>query len=221
MSKEIQTQHEAVDYLVDPHLSTSVKRFLKPLNAGGPPLETLSVADARGALVAAQAAVQVDMSGIEETERTINCDGFTIVLNIVRPKNSKCDVPVFIFIHGGGWVLGDYPTHKRMVRDLVVLTGFAGVFVNYTPSPEAQYPQALREIHGAAKWVAANGKEIQVDPSKMGIVGNSVGGNMTAAVSMMANANGGPAFKAQILYGLSPMPISRRNPGCVSANNAF
>jgi acetyl esterase len=199
MSKEVQTQHEAVDYLVDPHLSTSVKEFLKPLNAGGPPLETLSVADARAALVAAQAAVQVDMSGIEETERTITCDGFTIVLNIVRPKGSTAVLPVFIFIHGGGWVLGDYPTHKRMVRDLVVLTGFAGVFVNYTPSPEAQYPQALREIHGAAKWVAANGKEILVDASKMGIVGNSVGGNMTAAVSMMANANGGPAFKAQIL----------------------
>jgi acetyl esterase len=199
MCNEVQTQHEAVDYLVDPHLSTSVKEFLKPLNAGGPPLETLSAADARAALVAAQAAVKVDLSGIEEAERTITCDGFTIVLNIVRPQGSTAVLPVFIFIHGGGWILGDYPTHKRMVRDLVVLTGFAGVFVNYTPSPEAQYPQALREIHAAAKWLAANGNEILVDPSKMGIVGNSVGGNMTAAVNLMAKANGGPVFKAQVL----------------------
>jgi acetyl esterase len=199
MQHEAQMQHEAVDYAVDPHLSKSVREFLKPLNAGGPPLESLSKEDARAALVAAQAAVKVDLSGIEEAQRTITCDGYTIVLNIVRPKGSTGVLPVFIFIHGGGWVLGDYPTHKRMVRDLVILTGFAGVFVNYTPSPEAQYPEPLREIHAAAKWLVAHGEEILVDSSKMGIVGNSVGGNMTAAVSLMAKANGGPNFKAQVM----------------------
>jgi acetyl esterase len=199
MSKEAQKQQEPIDYATDPHLSRSIKEFLKPLNAGGPPIESLSKEDARNVLVTAQKAVPVDLSGIDETQRTITCDGFTIVLNIVRPQGSKEILPVFIFLHGGGWILGDYPTHKRMVRDLVVLTGFAGVFVNYTPSPEAQYPQALKEIHGAAKWLAAHGEDILVDGSKLGIVGNSVGGDMAAATTLMAMANGGPDFKVQIL----------------------
>ena len=117
----------------DPRLSRGLKAFLKVRNSsGGPPLETLPPHSAREVLVSAQASVPVDLSGIEELEKTITADGYTIKLNVVRPEGVKGKLPVFIFIHGGGWVLGDYPTHKRMVRDLVVLTGFAGVFVNYT-----------------------------------------------------------------------------------------
>lgn len=125
----------------DPRLSTEVKAFLKLLNSGdGPPLETFPPLEARQVLVDAQAAFKVDLSGIDESEKTITADGYSIVLNIVRPEGVKGTLPVFIFIHGGGWVLGDYPTHKRMVRDLVVLSGFAAVFVNYTRTPDAQYP---------------------------------------------------------------------------------
>jgi acetyl esterase len=116
----------------DPRLSRGVKEFLNVLNSGGVGLETLSPLEARQVLVDAQASVTVDLSGIEESEKTITTDGYSITLNIVRPEGVKGTLPVFIFIHGGGWVLGDYPTHKRMVRDLVVLSGFAGVFVNYT-----------------------------------------------------------------------------------------
>jgi acetyl esterase/lipase len=140
-SPNIQSE-KPLEVAVDPRLSRGVKAFLKVLNsAGGPPLEALPPLEAREVLVGAQASVQVDLSGIEESEKTISADGYTIKLNIVRPEGAKGKLPVFIFIHGGGWVLGDYPTHKRMVRDLVVLTGFAGVFVNYTRTPDARYPQ--------------------------------------------------------------------------------
>src|SRR5689334_11726409 len=106
-----------VEVEVDPRLSRGVKAFLKVLNsAGGPPLESLSPLEAREVLVGAQASVQVDLSGIEESEKTIDTDGYSIKLNIVRPEGVQGTLPVFIFIHGGGWVLGDYPTHKRMVR---------------------------------------------------------------------------------------------------------
>ncbi len=98
----------------------------------------------------------------------------------------KGKLPVFMFIHGGGWVLGDYPTHKRMVRDLVVLTGFAGVFVNYTRTPDARYPQAINEVYSATKWVAEHGDEIDVDGKNLAVVGNSVGGNMTAVTALKA-----------------------------------
>jgi acetyl esterase/lipase len=162
-------------------------------------LETLPAIEARQVLVDAQASVQVDLSGIEESERTITADGYTITLNIVRPEGVKGTLPVFIFIHGGGWVLGDYPTHKRMVRDLVVLSGFAGVFVNYTRTPDAQYPRAINEIYAATKWVAEHGEEIGVDGKNLAVVGNSVGGNMTAVTTLQAKEKGGPHIKLQIM----------------------
>lgn len=183
----------------DPRLSKETKAFLQELNSAGVALETLTPLAARQVLVDAQASVQVDLSGIDESEKTITADGYTIALNIVRPAGVKGTLPVFMFIHGGGWVLGDYPTHKRMVRDLVVLSGFAAVFVNYTRTPDAQYPQAINEIYAATKWVAEHGEEIEVDGKNLAIVGNSVGGNMSAVTTLMAKEKGGPQIKLQIL----------------------
>tara|TARA_R110002050_G_scaffold67407_2_gene145878 strand:+ start:10911 stop:11948 length:1038 start_codon:yes stop_codon:yes gene_type:complete len=194
-------QAQVKDYQTDPHLNSGIKEFLKILNApGGQPLESLSKEEARQVLIGAQASVRVDLSGIEESEKTISQDGYTIKLNLVRPKDVKEKLPVFIFIHGGGWILGDYPTHKRFVRDLVVETGYEAVFVNYTPSPEAKYPQAVNEIYAATKWVAANGNEINVDGSNMGIIGNSVGGNMTAVTALKSLENNGPKIKALVMF---------------------
>lgn len=188
------------DYATDPHLTPAVKAFLKPLNAGGAPLESLPVADARNVLVGAQNAFKVDLSGIEESEKEITADGYKIKLNIVRPAGAKGKLPVFMFIHGGGWVLGDYPTHKRMVRDLTVLTGYVGVFVNYSLAPETKYPQPVNEVYAAAKWIAAHGNEINVDGTKLGIVGNSAGGNLATASALMAKEKGTPLYKVQILF---------------------
>jgi acetyl esterase len=190
---------ESPDYLVDPHLSPAVKAFLRPLNAGGPGVESLSEEDARNLLINLQASVKVDVSGIDESEKTITQDGYKVKLTIVRPKGKNKKLPVFIFTHGGGWVLGDYPTHKRSVRDLVVASEYAAVFVHYTLSPEAHYPQAINEIYAAAKWVSAHGDEINVDGKNMAAVGNSAGGNMTTALCMIAKDKGGPGIKLQIL----------------------
>ncbi|WP_165042258.1 alpha/beta hydrolase [Dysgonomonas sp. ZJ709] len=189
---------KAPDYLKDPHLSPAVKEYLKVLNSGGP-VEALSKEDARNVLVTVQKGVKVDLSGIEESEKIINNKDYPVKLNIVRPKGIKEKLPVFIFIHGGGWILGDYDTHKRMVRDLVVESGYAAVFVNYTPSPEAKYPQAINEIYAATKWVAEHGSEINVDGKNLALVGNSVGGNMAIATSLLAKKNKGPHIKLQIL----------------------
>ncbi|MGA0557092.1 alpha/beta hydrolase [Larkinella sp. VNQ87] len=185
----------------DPALSPGVKTFLAALNsAGGPPLETLPPAEARLGLVGLQASYEVDLSGIDVSEKTITSEGYTVKLHIVRPAGVTETLPVFIFIHGGGWVLGDFPTHQRLVRDLVVLSGYCAVFVNYTPSPEARYPQAIHEIYAATKWVAENGAEINVDGSRLAVVGNSVGGNMTAVTTLLAKEKGGPDIKLQILF---------------------
>lgn len=192
---------QTVPVAQDPRLSVGVKSFLHELNsAGGPPLETLSPKDARQALVDVQASVPVDVSGIDESEKTITADGYTIKLNIVRPVGNTATLSVFIFIHGGGWVLGDYLTHQRLVRDLVVASGYVAAFVNYTPSPDAQYPQAINEIYAATKWVAENGDQINVDGTKLAVVGNSVGGNMTAVTCLKSKELGGPDIKFQLMF---------------------
>ncbi len=196
MSESIETL-EVAD---DPRLSPGTKEFLKVLNSPAPPeLEKLTPAEARKVLESAQASAKVDYSGIEESEKTILADGFEILLNVVRPEGAGGKLPVLLFIHGGGWVLGDYPTHRRMVRDLVVNSGFAAVFVNYTRTPEAVYPQQINEIFAALRWVAENGDEINVDGQNLAVVGNSVGGNMTAVTALKAKAEGGPEIKLQIL----------------------
>jgi acetyl esterase/lipase len=197
-----------MEVAADPRLSRGVKAFLKVLNSSGaPPLETLPPLEAREVLVNAQASAPVDMSGIEESDKSIGADGYKIELKVVRPKGVKGRLPVFIFIHGGGWVLGDYPTHKRMVRDLVVLTGFAGVFVNYTRTPDARYPQAINEIYAATRWVAEHGAEIEVDGKNLAVVGNSVGGNMTAVTALKAKEKGGPNIKLHIMM----WPVTNAN----------
>lgn len=184
----------------DPQVFTEVRSFLKALNSGdGKPLEQLSVADARGILVGAQKSVEVNYSGIEESEKVISQNGYKVKIHITKPKGAKANAPVFIFIHGGGWVLGDYPTHRRLVRDLVVESGAVAVFPDYTPSPEAQYPVAINEIYAAIQWVAENGKEIGVDGKNLAVAGNSVGGNMTAAITLMAKDKKGPQIKLQVL----------------------
>lgn len=183
----------------DPAISKGTKEFLTALNTGGPGLETLTYEDARQVLIGAQQSVEIDFSGIQESEKKIVADGYEIKLNIVKPAGATEILPVFIFIHGGGWILGDYPTHKRMVNDLVVLSGAAGVFINYSPSPESHFPQAINEIYAATKWIAENGVEIGVDGKNLAIIGNSVGGNMSAVTAIRAKENNGPEIKLQIL----------------------
>lgn len=184
----------------DPNIGRETREFLKALNSGdGKPLETLTPKDARSVLVGAQKSVNFDYSDIEESERTITQDGQTIKIHIVKPKGSKAVLPVFMFFHGGGWVLGDYPTHKRLVRDLVVNSGAIAVFPDYTPSPEARFPVAINQAYAATKWVSEHGEEIGVDSSRLAVAGNSVGGNMAAVVALMAKDKNGPKLKQQVL----------------------
>jgi acetyl esterase/lipase len=141
------------------------------------------------------------------SEKTITADGKSIKLTIVRPVGAKGALPAFMFFHGGGWILGDFPTHERFVRDLVTDSGAVAVFVNYTPSPESHYPVAINEAYAATKWVADNGAQINVDGKRLAVTGNSVGGNMAAVVALMAKAKGAPALRAQVLF----WPVTNAN----------
>ena len=178
----------------------NTQAFLDALNAGtGKPLEQLSPKDARAVLVGAQAGVKLTLPKGDVSQKTIQVDGQSISLTIVRPAGVKGELPAFMFFHGGGWVLGDFPTHERLVRDLVAGSGAVAVFVNYTPSPEAHYPVAINQAYAATKWVAEHGKQINVDGKRLAVAGNSVGGNMAAVVALMAKDKGTPALRFQAL----------------------
>ncbi|GAB3041659.1 alpha/beta hydrolase [Spirosoma pulveris] len=199
----------------DPQIFSEVRDFLQALNAGdGKPVEALGPTDARQVLTGAQQSVEVDYSGIVETEKTISQNGYQVNVHIVKPDHVQNGAPVFIFIHGGGWVLGDYPTHRRLVRDLVVGSGAVAVFPDYTPSPEAQYPTAINEIFAVTEWVADHGAEIGVDGTNLAVAGNSVGGNMSAVIALMAKAKNGPKIKLQVLL----WPVTNADFGTDSYN---
>lgn len=183
-----------------PGVEHNTQAFLEALAAGGgKPLEQLSPKDARAVLSGAQNSVKVDLSGVEVSERSIKVGEQNVNLTIVRPAKVEGQLPVFMFFHGGGWVLGDYPTHQRLIRDLVVGSGAVAVYVNYTPSPEAQYPTAINQAYAATRWVAEHGKEIGVDGQRLAVAGNSVGGNMAAVVALMAKEQKTPALRFQLL----------------------
>ncbi|WP_409076290.1 alpha/beta hydrolase (plasmid) [Pantoea sp. C3] len=182
-----------------PQPTAGVAAFLKVLNSGnGKPIEQLSPKDARAVLTGAQEGVVLPPAEI--SEKTINVLGKPLKLTIVKPANIKGILPVFMFFHGGGWVLGDFPTHERLVRDLVNESGAAAVFVNYDPSPEAHYPVAITQAYEATKWVAEHGAEIGVDGKRLALVGNSVGGNMVAAVALQAKQFKTPAIRYDVMF---------------------
>src|SRR5262245_10833383 len=136
-------QTTAVNPAQNPKVEHRIRRFLKALNSGGgKPMETMTPAEARKVLVDAQASVRLNLPACDIEAKTITQDGLRVSLTIVRPAGSKAVLPGFIFVHGGGWVLGDFPTHERFVRDLVADSRFTAASVHHTPSPAARYPTA-------------------------------------------------------------------------------
>ncbi|MDB4979934.1 MAG: putative lipase, partial [Myxococcales bacterium] len=121
-------------------------------------------------------------------------------VRIVRPKDATGTLPVIVYTHGAGWVLGNAQTHDRLVRELATGTGAAVVFPEYTRSPEARYPQAIEECWTAALWVASGSAPVGLDSSRMAIAGDSVGGNLAIALTLLAKQRGGVTFRRQVLF---------------------
>lgn len=129
---------------------------------------------------------------------TTHVDGTEV--RIVRPPGATGPLPVIVYLHGAGWVFGNFHTHERLVRELAVGTGAAVVFPEYSRSPEARYPVAIEENYAVAKWVAEHGAENGLDSTKIAIAGDSVGGNMTAALTLLAKQRGDVTFRQQVLF---------------------
>jgi acetyl esterase/lipase len=123
-----------------------------------------------------------------------------VAARIVKPPGATGTLPVLLYIHGAGWVFGNAHTHDRLVRELAVGIGAAVVFPEYDRSPEARYPVALEQSYTVAQWVVDEGSSNGLDASRFAIAGDSVGGNMTAALTLLAKERGGPKLAAQVLF---------------------
>jgi acetyl esterase len=167
--------------------------------AGGPPIYTLSPQAARAVLDRAQAGDVAMAPAVVEPHTIPGGPDGEISITVVRPVDRNGSLPAVVYTHGGGWILGNFATHERLVRDLVAQSGAAFVFVNYTPSPEARYPVAIEQVYATAKWVAAYGAELGLNGRRLAVAGESVGGNMTAALTLLAKERGGPVIRYQAL----------------------
>ena len=173
-----------------------------------PFLYELSPAEARAVLDELQAA-PIDKLPVDDRWTTVPADVGDVRVRIVRPPDAVGTLPVILYMHGGGWVLGNADTHDRLVRELAVGTGAAVVFVEYDRSPEARYPVAIEQGYATAQWIVREGAANQLDPDRIAVAGDSVGGNMTAALTLMAQGARRRALRAPV----DVLPGHRRRDG--------
>jgi acetyl esterase len=191
-----QTPNAATDTRIDPQ----IRSFLAELNQDSSPFWELPQPKPQEILTALQSKTPVDMSGVTTVEKTITQDGRNVKLYIMTPERVSGKPGVLFFIHGGVWIVGNFQNHRRLLRDLVAGSGQIGVFVEYTPLPEAKYPTQMEETYAALKWVAAHAADFGADGSRIAVAGNSVGGNMTAALALMTKDKNGPKIALQVLF---------------------
>jgi acetyl esterase/lipase len=123
-----------------------------------------------------------------------------VKVRIVKPVGATSRLPTILYMHGGGWILGNAGTHDRLVRELAVGVNAAVAFVEYNRSPEAHYPVAIEQGYATARWIVAKGATEGLDPARLAVAGDSVGGNMAAALAIMAKQRGDVRFLQQSLY---------------------
>ena len=183
----------------EPELEPHTQQFVDSLS-NAPPIYTLSPADARSVLARTQSApVGKPRAQIEDTTFPVGPTG-SVAVRFVRPADTTEILPVVVYCHGGGWILGDRDTHDRLVREIAVGAKAALIFVDYARAPEARFPVAIEQVYAATCHVADHGADLRIDPSRLAVVGDSVGGNMAAALTLMAKQRRGPKIAFQVLF---------------------
>jgi len=194
-----QSANAAPNVANDPHLDPQVRSFLVQIDKDSSPFWKLPQPKPQEILTGLQSQTSVDMSGVTTTEQTITQDGYHVKIYIMKPEHVTGKPGVLLFLHGGVWIVGNFQNHQRLLRDLVVGSGQIGVFVEYTSLPAAKYPTQPEECYAALKWIAAHADEFGADGSRIAVAGNSVGGNLTAALTLMSKDRKGPKISYQVL----------------------
>jgi acetyl esterase len=178
-------------------IEPDTRAFLRSLPP--PTAQPVSVAEARARESQLQD-IDVAKVRVDSEDGVVQSLGRAISIRIVRPLGWKNGpLPVVVFVHGGGWVVGGKDTHDRLVREIAQGAEAAVVFVDYTRAPEVRYPVAIEEVYATVEWVKSQGHGIGLDPTRVALVGDSAGGNIVAAVTLLADARGGPRADLQVL----------------------
>jgi len=167
--------------------------------AHAPPVYELTPSAARTSLEDIQSG-PIAKPDVDSAWTTVEADGVEVRVRIVKPVGTTALLPVVLYLHGGGWVLGSAATHDRLVRELSVGVHAAVVFVDYDRAPEAPYPVALEQAYAAARWIHRHGAGADLDATRLAVVGDSAGGNLAGALALLAQRRGDVAFVHQSLY---------------------
>lgn len=182
------------EHVLEPQAQEFAEATSKP-----PFLYELGPEGARKVLDDVQSA-PVDMPDVDEEWRTVPAEVGDVGVRIVRPAGSTGTLPVVLYVHGGGWVLGNAGTHDRLVRELAVGARAAVAFVEYDRSPEARHPVAVEQAYATARWITTEGASHGLDASRLAVAGDSVGGNMATVLAILAKQRGDVTFVHQSLY---------------------
>ena len=190
----------AIQPNASPALEPTTSAFIDSL-AGSVPLYSLSPTAARAVLTGAQSSAKVMLADVttKDVMLAVGPTGQTSI-RVVRPEGAVGTLPAVIYMHGGGWVIGDKETHDRLIRELAVGSHAAVVFVDYARSPESRFPTAIEQGYAVAKHVADHADKLGVDANRLALAGDSVGGNMATVIALMAKERKGPTFCAQLLF---------------------
>ena len=185
--------------VIQPTLEAGTQLFVDE-RVGASPLHAGSVADARARLVRMQSQpVGKPSASFQDLVFPVGPTG-AVKVRIVRPRDARTILPVIMHFHGGGWVLGDSRTHDRLIREIAVGSGAALVFVEYDRAPECRFPIAIEQAYAATRHVVDQAKGMNLDATRLAIIGDSAGGNMAAVVAYLAKARRGPKIDLQVLF---------------------
>ncbi|MCX5399144.1 alpha/beta hydrolase [Streptomyces sp. NBC_00102] len=184
---------------VRPVLEPAAAAFAEA-TANPPYLFDLEPAEGRKAVDEVQSGETAKLDVDEEWVTVQGGPTGSVRARVVKPAGAEGDLPVILYIHGAGWVFGNAHTHDRLVRELAVGAGAAVVFPEYDLSPEARYPVAIEQNYAVARWIVAEGAAKGLDATRIAVAGDSVGGNMTAALTLMAKERGDVPLVQQVLF---------------------
>ncbi|MBV1936274.1 alpha/beta hydrolase [Streptomyces sp. BV286] len=184
---------------VQPVLEPAAAAFAEA-TANPPYLFDLPLAEGRKTVDEVQSG-EIDKPAVDEEWITVpGGPTGSVRARIVKPAGATGTLPVILYIHGAGWVFGNAHTHDRLVRELAVGAEAAVVFPEYDLSPEARYPVAVEQNYAVAQWIVQQGAAKGLDGTRLAVAGDSVGGNMSAALTLMAKERGDVPLVQQVLF---------------------
>ena len=189
----------SLDIADAPLLELATQQFVDA-TADGPMMRKLTPEDARRFLQDIQSGdIGKPAAHLEDLVIPAGPTG-SVPIRIVRPEGATEALPALVYVHGGGWVFGDKSTHDRLIRDIAVCANVALFFVGYDRSPEVQYPVAIEQVYAVTRYLMEHGEQLAIDSTRLAIAGDGVGGNMAAAVTLLAKQRRGPKIDVQVLF---------------------